>query len=114
MLVDWTAATKLSGVNKIPYVSDRWPGVYPVEVHRSMYGEPTDIYMAARSIQLLVDRTLDGKMPRSFANILEYCTAASPYSRPQDAWAVQAEWKRVARDIYGPPAFREMRRKVSQ
>lgn len=106
VLVDYTAATVMAEGNKIPYKSDRWEHLYPPEVDRKLFGEPTDIYMAARCIEYAIDIATNGKVPANeFNHVLDYCQLASPYSRPQDAWEVQQMWKAAAERVYGKPKF---------
>lgn len=99
-LVGWCYSTKLG--EKMRAIPAGHRTAYPPEVtgRKAAIGA-TDIYMAARVAIAAADR-----VPKRFQAVLsEWCMAESPRARPQDAWALQETWERLAREEYGPPKY---------
>lgn len=106
VLVDWCYSVKIGEPLKARVKFYAGLGHYPPEVARKLPTTPaTDIYMAAYALRSSV---LAKNIPRRFLGIFEHCLAASPASRPQDAWDVQNNWKQKAEEEYGPHRFIEL------
>jgi len=98
MLVDWCYSVKI-GESLKARVKARAAN-YPPEVARKRAATPaTDIYMAARCL------FNPARFPKRFAPLFDYCLASSPGARPQDAWELQDEWRKLAKDEYGEPKY---------
>lgn len=80
-----------------------WQSIVAPEV---LDGKPvspaTDIYMACKTVALLMGHQTPAKM-RLF---IEGCTAGGPAARPQDAWALLRELDELLEQLYGPRKFR--------
>lgn len=99
VLVDWCYSVEIG--NPIKAIVKNRKSFYPVEVLKKLPSSPaTDIYMAARSMMFAADQ-----IPGEFLGILEWCTAESPKTRPQDAWELQDLWVKVAEKVYGKPKY---------
>lgn len=101
VLVGWCSAVPAGETIKI--ASKTWLGerFYAPEVQgkRPATGA-TDIFMASQSMLFagLV-------VPERFHRLFEWCTAASPAARPQDAVDLQEMWTRLAEQEYGKPTY---------
>lgn len=102
VLIDWSCS--VSGGAHIPIVHKRWATHYPAEVRRKAPTFSTDIYMAGAALRYAATT-----VPRRFRAIFDWLMAASPASRPSDAWAVQDRWRSAAEDEFGKPKFVELR-----
>lgn len=98
-LVDWC----YSGFRPVAVAPS---AVYPPEVWREKKASPaTDIHMATGLMTRLV---ADG-MPKAMKRFADGCLLESPRMRPQDAWALLAEFDDVLHRLYGPRTFRPFR-----
>ncbi len=105
-LVGWGSVTVTSQAKPIPILSSDWSFIYPPEVPRKRPVHPaTDIYMAAASIFYAAG--VHGT-PARFKPLFEHCMAASPASRPVDAWAILDRFKSLAQEEYGDPRYIEL------
>lgn len=98
MLVDWCYSVKIGDSLKarVKARADH----YPPEVARKRPAVPaTDIYMAVRALLKLAP------IPKRFIPLFDYCLAESPGARPQDAWDLQDEWRKLANDEFGEPKY---------
>lgn len=103
-LIDWTASVRFPDDHgHIPYASRAYRTFYPPEVFKKDAYPTTDIYMAARCAIYAAD-----SIPARFRRLLEWCTAESPFARPDNAWDVLDRWKTIAEQEFGKPSFVEL------
>lgn len=98
-LIDWCYSCTKD--QKIPAIVRDYIGHYPPEVAKKMHPGPwTDIYMLMKTMTKVT-----GKVPKRFEDLIQWCMAGSPASRPNDAWNIQDRWVNLAREEYGPPKY---------
>ena len=95
VLIDWCYSTRLHRQGLERWVEKRrdfyapealWAGKKPPVAMRE-----TDIYMATKSIEYL----LDGNVPQTFKNFFTYTKTSSVLLRPGDAWTVKEDFDKV-------------------
>ena len=104
-LLDWCYSVTVESKKYIPAIVPSYAGLYPSEVKTKRAPMPsTDIAMLMRCL-----RDASAEVPKRFKGIFERCLAdVSPASRPQDAWAVQDMWRKLAKEEYGAPIYRAL------
>lgn len=80
----------------------RWDKIRPPELANGQISPATDIYMATRSIECL----LEAAAPVAIRAFIAGCTLERPEMRPQDAWELLAELDELLERLYGPRQFR--------
>lgn len=104
VLVDWCYSVTAESKKHIPAIVKSRKDLYPAEVLRRLPAKPaTDIYMLFASIA-----SIGNAIPKRFKPIFQHALAASPNSRPADAWALLDRWLAVAREEYGPAKYLEL------
>jgi hypothetical protein len=111
-LVGWGQSAAIG--RSIAAVPARYWDWYPPEVHNKQpVGPATDLFLAARCIVYLaggdpVTNWMPETVPLSFQRFLSACLLESVHMRPDDAWALQDDFDRLLRILYGPPKFHEL------
>lgn len=101
VLVDWCYSVSAESRKHIPAIVKAHANLYPVEVARRVAAHPAvDIYMLFATI-----KATGVAIPKRFKSIFDWALAASPRSRPIDAWELQARWADLAKEEFGPPQF---------
>ena len=99
-LVDWCYSVTTESKKHIPAIVKERKDFYPAEIFRKAPAHSaTDIYMLFRSMKMVAP------IPPRFGPIFEWCMAASPKWRPTDAWKLQNQWVKLAREEYGEPRY---------
>jgi hypothetical protein len=99
-IIDWCYSITAESKQHIPARVINSKNLYPAEVGRKSPAIPqTDIYMLAATLKSA------GKIPKRFIPFFDHCLAASPRSRPEDAWVLADRWTTLAAQEYGPPAY---------
>jgi hypothetical protein len=100
VLIDWCYSVT-PGV-RIPALVSEFRDDYPPEVTgRQPAGPATDIYLAT-----VLMRRLMRDPPPALRRFADGCLYDAPRMRPQDAWALLAEFDELLEDLYGPRRFR--------
>jgi hypothetical protein len=100
VLADWCYSA--TGDQKIPAVVRRYRDWYPPEVlAKQTPGPGTDLYMAAQLLRYL----MAGRCPAPLDAFAKGCMMTSLQGRPDDAWALRAEFTTVLERLFGPPQF---------
>lgn len=103
-LVDWCYSSK-SGEGKIPALSREFKDFYAPEILKKEKPTPhTDIYMAARCAQYLLNNDAPGPIQGFF----EGCLFGLPQRRPGDAWALHDEFDSLLYKLVGKPKYRRL------
>jgi hypothetical protein len=108
-LVGWGAS--VPACRPLTTVSARYRPWYPTEVHRRRPAGPaTDLFLAARCLVYLaggdpVTNQMPDDIPLPMRRFIRTCLLPSASMRPQDAWALMAEFDDLLRALYGPPKF---------
>lgn len=101
-IVDWCYSVTAESKKHVPAMVKSKVDNYPPEVARKQPPMPsTDLFMLMATMARLAP------IPKRFKSLYDWCLAASPQSRPRDAWTVQDQWKALAVEEYGPPKFVE-------
>jgi hypothetical protein len=101
VLVDWCYSAPPG--SPLTAVVARHRDRYPAEIlARGPAGPDTDIWLATACMTGLVG----GLMPAPMAAFARGCMLASPRRRPDDAWALLAEFDELLGRLYGPRKFR--------
>jgi hypothetical protein len=102
VLIDWCYSGPVSAA-RLPAVVGRYAAWYPPEVLAGATpGPDLDVWLAARCLtELTADR-----IPAAMAAFARACLLANPRRRPQDAWALLAEFDELLARLYGPRTFR--------
>ena len=93
VLVDWCYA----GHRPQAIVKAREADYPPEVLHEKTASPATDIFMATK----LMTRVIGTQMPRALASFAAGCCYDAPRMRPQDAWALLAEFDEII-----PPRYR--------
>lgn len=102
VLIDWCYSGSAPGT-RLPAVVGRYAAWYPAEVRSGVAAGPDlDIWLAARCLAELTA----GRWPAAMAAFARGCLLVSPRRRPQDAWALLAEFDDLLARLYGPRTFR--------
>lgn len=108
VLMEWCYSVTIESRLAVPAIVKAQRALYPAEILRKV--SPT----AAADIHMLMGSLRDmAAIPKRFRAIFDWCLAASPNARPQDAWQLQDKWKALAVEEYGPPAFVKLEIPVS-
>jgi hypothetical protein len=100
VLVDWCYS--VAPGTSIPALVSAYRSDYPPEVRaKDPAGPATDIHLAT-----VLMRRLMKDPPPALRRFADGCLYDAPRMRPQDAWALLAEFDELLEDLYGPRRFR--------
>ena len=103
-LIDWCYSCDLGNGDRVPAIVKDFKDLYAPEILKKKPASPsTDLFMLMASL-----RKVAGKVPSRFRDLMNWCMAGPPSSRPHDAWAIQDRWIKLAREEYGPAKFVEL------
>lgn len=112
MLVGWSAATILRAREKLPAVVTNAQAFYPEDLRGdSIPTTATDLAMTARCIAYVlggdpITGTVPSSVPQGLAALVRsHADPFAPGPRTDDAWALEQEVSRVAREAFGPPKY---------
>jgi hypothetical protein len=102
VLIDWCYSGP-APATRLPALVSRYAGWYPPEIRAGAAAGPDlDIWLAARCLtELTGDRR-----PAPMSAFAHGCLLANPGRRPQEAWALLAEFDELLAQLYGPRTFR--------
>jgi hypothetical protein len=100
-LVDWCYSCNMSKNENVPAIVKDYKDRYAPEVMKKRPASAaTDLYMLMSTMRKASDR-----VPNRFRDLIDWCMAGPPGSRPKDAWNVQDRWQSLAKEEYGPAKF---------
>ena len=100
-LIGWPHCVEIE--QRITTISTKYKEFYPPEVfNKQSAGSSTDIFMAAKCGQWLLNGEEHGRIKRFF----EHCTLDGLSARPYNAWQLHDNYGELLRRLYGKPAFR--------
>lgn len=98
-LVDWCYSVKVGEKLKAMVTSQE--RFYPPEAtKRKKLGPDFDVYMAAKTLQVVTPH-----VPKEFRPWFEKATLGQPRNRWRDAWEAYDSLTSIAASVYGPPRF---------
>ncbi len=104
-LVDWCyvqPTVEERGKSHIVALPTDYLHFYPSEVkNKNPPFFSTDIYVLMMSLK----HATEADIPKRFDAIFDWALAASPRTRPSDAWVVLDRWLAAAEKEYGPPKY---------
>jgi len=100
-LVDYCYSCQVENNEKVPAMAKEYQDWYAPEIIKKRPASAaTDIFMLMTTLKKVANN-----MPTRFRDLITWCTAGSPASRPGDAWFVQDKWATLAKEEYGKPKF---------
>jgi hypothetical protein len=104
-LIDWCYSCKSRNGDRIPALVKDYQDLYAPEVRLKRLPSPaTDIFMLMKTLEFAAN-----SVPKRFRDLIRWCMAGQPASRPHDAWGVQDRWITLAKEEFGPAKFVELK-----